>query len=220
MERIAHRGAKTEFPENTLAAFRRAFERGADAIELDVHATSDGVVVVHHDPSSTLLPLNRRAIADATWDEVRRLELGAGTRVPRLSDVLDAAPSDKTVYVEIKGDGIADDVARVIRKGSARCAVHSFDHDAIARMRQIAPEIPRGILFDEPSSDALRTMQVTGARDVWPHWRLIDTMLCSEIHAAGGRVIAWTVNDPDIAQRLIDFGVDGLCTDDIRLLPP
>lgn len=220
MERIAHRGAKLEFPENTLAAFQRAFERGADAIELDVHATRDGVVVVHHDPATALPPLDGRSFAEKTWDEVRRVDLGAGTSIPRLSDVLEAAPPDKTIYVEIKGLGIEHAVADVIRQSSARCAVHSFNHDAIARMRDIAPEIPRGILFDKAALDAVRIMNATGARDVWPHWRLIDGLVVAGIHAAGGRVIAWTVNDADTARRLVDFGVDGLCTDDVRLLPP
>jgi len=219
LERIGHRGARLEFPENTLAAFQRAFERGADATELDVHATRDGVVVVHHDPESALL--GGRAIAAATWNDVSRVDLGGGLGIPRLSDVLDATPPGSTVYVEIKGLGIEAAVVGAIRRSSARCAVHSFDHDAIARVRGIAPEIPRGILFDQPAppADVVRVMQATGARDVWPHWRLIDPALVDAVHSAGGRVIAWTVNEADTARRLASLGVDGLCGDDVRLLP-
>lgn len=218
LERIAHRGAKREFPENTLPAFRRAFERGADAVELDVHATSDGIVVVHHDPSTRGSPLNGRSIAESLWDDVRRVDLGSGVGIPRLIDVLDAVSSTGTVYVEIKGADIERAVADVIRQSSAQCAVHSFNHGAIARMREVAPEIPRGILFDEVTPDVKRIMHATDARDVWPHWSLIDASLVSTIHDAGGRVIAWTVNDSSVAQRLIDIGVDGLCSDDVGLL--
>lgn len=219
MERIGHRGAKREFPENTLAAFTRAFERGADAVELDVHTTRDGVVVVHHDPT---LPLSvtrllTREIAELDWETVGSVDLGGGATIPRLSDVLDAAPSSATVYVEIKGANIEEPVAAVLA-GRTRCAVHSFDHAAIARMRVLAPDVPRGILFEHATSDVAAAMAAVGARDVWPDWRLIDLTLVDQVHAAGGRVIAWTVNDRAVAEQLIRLGVDGLCTDDVRLL--
>ena len=216
LERIAHRGAKRELPENSIAAFRRAFDRAADAIELDVHATRDGVVVVHHDP----VVASSRAIADMTWDELRRVELSPRIGVPRLADVLAMTPSGKTVYVEIKGERIELAVATVIGESSARCAVHSFDHDAIGRLRAIAPDVPRGILFDErATADTMRRrIETTGARDLWPRRDLIDADLVALAHDSGARVIAWTVNSTPEAQALVAMGVDGLCTDDVRLL--
>src|SRR5579885_616722 len=165
-ERIAHRGAKRELPENTIPAFARAFERGADAIELDVHATSDGIVVVHHD-ASFRSGLETVEIAATPWSEL-------SDRMPRLSDVLAAAPAHSTVYVEIKGRAIERLVADTIEASPARCAVHSFDHAAIEVMRDIAPDIPRGILFENDTTDVLDVMSRTGARDVWPHWKLVD----------------------------------------------
>jgi glycerophosphoryl diester phosphodiesterase len=219
MERIGHRGAKREFPENTLVAFDRAFERGADAIELDVHATRDGVVVVHHDPT---LPLSvtrllGREIAGLDWATVGSVDLGGGATIPRLVDVLDAAPASAAVYVEIKGVGVEEAVAAVLA-GRARCAVHSFDHAAVGRMQTLVPDVPRGILFEHATPDVAAAMRSVGARDVWPDWRLIDLTLVDQVHAAGGRVIAWTVNDRAVAEQLIGLGVDGLCTDDVRLL--
>jgi glycerophosphoryl diester phosphodiesterase len=124
------------------------------------------------------------------------------------------------VYVEIKGAGIEQQVADVLRGSRARTAVHSFDHEAIVRMREIAPDIPRGILFDDEHADVASAMQRTGARDVWPNWKLIDAALVAAVHATGGRVIAWTVNDAGVAVRLAALGVDGLCGDDVRVLPP
>ena len=213
VERIAHRGAKRELAENTLSAFRRAVERGADAIELDVHATRDGVVVVHHDPDLPVPGLGRHGIADLEWRELTR----AAVDVPRLSDVLKAVPERVTLYVELKGLGVETLVADLLRE-SSRCAVHSFDHAAVARMRELAPALPRGILFDHYPADVEASMRYAGARDVWPDWRLIDDRLVSTVHAAGGRVIAWTVNARDAAARLVALGVDGVCTDDVRLL--
>jgi glycerophosphoryl diester phosphodiesterase len=220
LERIAHRGAKREYPENSLPAFLRAFERHADAIELDVHATSDSVVVVHHDPDLRPNPHTpKRRIAEMTWEELERVELATGVGIPRLSDVLALTPAEKTVYVEIKGSGIEAAVVSTIANGSARCAVHSFDHAAIARCREIAPDLPRGILYDQAPPDAMvRQLELVGARDLWPRWNLIDAELVARVHAAGARVIAWTVNSRADAQSLVGLGVDGLCTDDVRLL--
>jgi glycerophosphoryl diester phosphodiesterase len=220
LERIAHRGAKRELPENSVAAFRRAFERGADAIELDVHATRDGVVVVHHDPTIRLPAVRGKcAIAETSWDDLRRVELAPGIGVPRLTDVLAMTPANKTVYVEIKGEKIEAAVVAVIGQSSIRCAVHSFDHLAIARCRELAPDLPRGILFDDgPAGAMIGALEAAGARDLWPRWSLIDASLVAQAHDAGARVIAWTVNSVSAARSLIEIGTDGLCTDDVRLL--
>jgi glycerophosphoryl diester phosphodiesterase len=216
IERIAHRGAKREHTENTLPAFHRAFELGADGIELDVHATSDGVVVVHHDPD-VRQGLRRVEIAATDWAGVSALELAGGGQIPRLTDVLAIAPATVTVYVEIKGLGIERLVAESIAGHHERCAVHSFNHDAIDVVRDIAPNIPRGVLFERDTVDVLDVMSRTGARDVWPHWKLVDGALVDAVHHAGGRIIAWTVNDAGVAERLTALGVDGLCGDDVRV---
>lgn len=218
-EWIGHRGAPREFAENTLPAFQRAIERGAEAIELDVHATADGVVVVHHDPE-----LSRNAssvqssleISSASWETLRKILIGNGATIPTLADVLELAANKARVYVEIKGKQIERLVVDVIQRSAADCAIHSFDHDTVARVSEIAPHIPRGILFEDDRIDVTAAMRYASARDVWPAWRLIDRELVSQVHAAGGRVIAWTVNAPEEAKRLIDIGVDGICSDDLR----
>lgn len=221
MERIGHRGAKREYPENTIAAFKGAFSRRADAVELDVHATRDGVVVVHHDATlgSSFDALNGAAIADADWASIARSSISSNTRIPTLAEVFAIVPPGGSVYVEIKGHGIEQHVAELLAALSGvRCAVHSFDHAAIRRMRELAPAVPRGILLGRYPENVARAMHDVAARDVWPEWRLIDEKLVREVHAAGGRVIAWTVNDRDAARDLTGLGVDGLCTDDVRLL--
>jgi glycerophosphoryl diester phosphodiesterase len=216
VERIGHRGAKRELPENTLPACKRAFDRGADAVELDVHATADGVVVVHHDPTAHTRAGALVTLDQATWKTVQTVELAPGVGIPTLASVLAAAPPVATVYVEIKGSGIEQLVADTIRRSGARCAVHSFDHDAIVRMRTIAHEIPRGVLFDDHVPDLSALIARTGARDVWPHWPLVDASLVRTVHDLDARVICWTVNDRGVARRLAGLGVDGLCGDDVR----
>lgn len=219
-ERIGHRGAPREFPENTLAAFERALELGADAIELDVHATADGVVVVHHDPvlgAGTAGAWRGRGIETLTWGELQGVEIAPGLTIPSIAQVLDLVGARATVYVEIKGRDIHDLVADALRDSPAPCAVHSFDHDAIARMASIAPSIPRGLLFEEPG-DVVDALRAARARDAWLHWRLVDRALVDVVHAMGGRAIAWTVNSREEVARLASLGIDGICTDDLRLL--
>lgn len=220
MERIGHRGAKREFPENTIPAFKRAFERGADAVELDVHATADGVLVVHHDAtlSKSSRGLAGRAIAEVEWPALAASAESAATRIPTLADVFGIVPAGGTVYVEVKGTSIEPLVARAVSDTRVRCAVHSFDHASIARLKALAPRVARGILFDRAGTDVEAALRSTGARDVWPEWTLIDRALVERAHAAGARVIAWTVNDAAAAARLASMGVDGVCTDDVRLL--
>ena len=228
--RIGHRGAPLEVMENTLASFERAFERGADAIELDVHATADGVVVVHHDPTvpSADEPgfRDRRPIAKLTSAQLRSAQLRSTqlsgssdgrARIPTLTEVLAVVPPGATVYVEIKATGIESLVAQTIASSSARCAVHSFDENTIREMRALAPAVPRGLLFDEYPRDVANSMHRAAARDMWPRWELIDRQLVEAVHAQRGRVIAWTVNSLDAATELVRLGVDGLCSDDVRL---
>jgi glycerophosphoryl diester phosphodiesterase len=219
IERIAHRGARIELPENTLAAFGRAFERGANAIELDVHATCDGVVVVHHDPELALpVSIARRAIAEMTWQEVDASRLLTQISIPTLAEVLAMVPASATVYVEIKGSRIELPVADVIGRSSAHCAVHSFDHSTIERFKRIAPDVPRGLLFEGSAAQLDVEVQRIGAREVWPHYSLVDAELLARTRALGARTIVWTVNDTAEARRLAGLGVDGICTDDVRLL--
>jgi glycerophosphoryl diester phosphodiesterase len=212
VERIAHRGAKREFPENTLSSFHRAFELGADAVELDVHGTQDGVIVVHHDPT---LGRHGPAIRELTWAELAQ---HTEVPVPRLRDVLEAIPASATVYVEIKALGIEHAVSETLASVPVRCAVHSFDHATIVRMREIAPKVARGVLFDGSLTALNDVLSRSAARDVWPQWKLIDQGLVNRVHARGCRVIAWTVNTREEARRLAALGVDGICSDDVRLL--
>jgi glycerophosphoryl diester phosphodiesterase len=216
-EIIAHRGAPRARPENTLPSFLHALELGADALELDVHATADGVVVVHHDPvprAATSAPaLAGRRIERLTHAELRTFAVADGTGIPTLAEVLAAAAGRAVVYVEIKGRGIEAPVVECIARSRAECAVHSFDHRAVRRVRELAPALPTGILLDSYLVDPVAALRAAGARDLWQQWEQIDEPLVAAVRAAGGRVVAWTVNGVPDAEALVAMGVAGICSD-------
>ena len=217
-EIVGHRGSPREIRENTLPSFERALAQGADALELDVHATSDGVVVVHHDAALAMSgdesgPVGGARIAALSWAELQRHELAPGLAVPTLADVLALAARRATVYVEIKGAGIERLVVDVIRRSAAACAVHAFDHRVAVRVRALAPELPTGVLVMGRLVEPAAALRAAGARDYWQHHEEIDGPLVADVHSAGGRVLAWTVNGTADGSALAALGVDALCTD-------
>jgi glycerophosphoryl diester phosphodiesterase len=219
VERIGHRGAPRRYLENTTPSFTEALRLGADAVELDVHVTADGQPVVHHDPvlSARVTPAHyvRKPIASIDGASIRAIDLGAGARIPTLAEVL-LVLKDKKAYVEVK-EGDIQAVAHVIDASGTTCALHSFDHDAIMSARDVAPHIPRGVLFDDWPSSPRTIVERTGARDVWPKDSLVTEARVREIQKIGCRVIVWTVNDARRIRELSDWGVDGICSDDLTL---
>lgn len=209
---IGHRGAPAERPENTLAGFARALALGADAIELDVHATRDGVLVVHHDAELPGVARDRAVIARLDWAALA--SAAAGEPPPRLRDVLELVGTRATVHVELKAAGLEPAVAALLGDTPVRCAVHAFDHRSIATLRALRPSIPRGILQTSRLVDSRAALEAAGARTLWQHWPLVDAELVAEVASVGGEVIAWTVNDAEVARRLAAWGVAGICTDD------
>lgn len=207
---IAHRGASGYEYENSRAAFRRAITLDADAIELDVHTTRDGAIVVHHDADLPGLGL----IAHLTLAEVRGARLRNGEPVPLLAEALDLI-GDREVWIEVKSlPAPADpELLATLDAGPApaRYAVHGFDHRIIHRLGQARPELRRGILLSAYLQDSVGAMRAAGATVLWQEWHLIDAELVGDVHAAGGLVVAWTVNDIGECERLARLGVDGLC---------
>ena len=217
VEKIGHRGIPAERVENTLPGFMLAMQLGADALELDTHVSADGVVVVHHDET-----IAGRAITALSLKELQAFDLGGGARIPTLDEVLRAAANRATVYVEIKGANIEEEVLAVVRKHPTSVALHAFDHAAVERLVRLAPDIPRGVLLDRAISNPIQAMRRaidrTQARDVWPHWSLVSADLVKAANDLGARLIVWTVNTPDRARHLQSLGVTGICTDDVRIL--
>ena len=212
--KIAHRGMPRLAVENTLPSFALALEAGAEGLELDVHATRDGVVVVHHDPALR----DGTAIAETGAAELLRQELAPGVTIPTLAELCAMVDGRAELFVEVKGVGIEQEVLAVLDGYDGKFAIHSFDHALISRVHAMAPHVRLGVLFEDVTPDLAALLERTGARDVWPHWSLVTPALVETAHAAGARVIPWTVNSSGEASRLAALGVDGVCGDDVRVL--
>ncbi|HEY6156657.1 MAG TPA: glycerophosphodiester phosphodiesterase [Gemmatimonadales bacterium] len=206
---IGHRGASAYEYENSRAAFRAARARGADAVELDIHASADGVLFVHHDEVVSGVHITRAGSA-----QVRALRLPNGESVPTLEDALAAIDPALRVFVEVKSlpPTFDDRLLALLDASGGRCAVHGFDHRIVRRLGLARPDLPRGVLLASYPLRPLEPLQDTGASVLWEDQGLIDGALVETLHGAGYQIYAWTVNAPDDVRRLVALGVDGLCT--------
>lgn len=214
MRIYAHRGASASEPENTLAAFRRAREIGADGIELDVHVTIDRVPVVIHDRGVTRTTNGAGNIDEMTLCEIDSLDAGKGERVPTLDQVLDLVGGAAHVDVEIKQGGIEREVLAVLaRHPVARWAISSFDWNVLRAVRALSTDADLWLLSSFVS-DALFTMATEiGAMAVSLWSAALTPETAARLRAAGLGAVIWTVNDVAGAQRMRDLGAIGLCTD-------
>ena len=207
---IAHRGASGYEYENSRAAFRRAVMLDADGVELDVHATRDGALVVHHDPE---LP-GFGPIAGLSSAEARQARLRNGESVPLLGEILDLV-GERDVWIEVKSLPEVHDhrlfAAMDQGPSPARYAVHSFDHRIVRRLGEARPSLRRGVLLSAYLDDPVSAMRAVGATTLWQEWQQVDPALVTRVHEAGGTLIAWTVNEIGDLERLARLGVDGLC---------
>lgn len=219
---IAHRGASGLAPENTLESFRLGLELGAEAIEMDVRLSRDGVAVVIHDPTLDRTTDRSGAVAELTLDQIQAAKSGSGARVPTFREVLEAFPTTP-LLVEIKAAEAQDAVAVEIDRANARARVvlASFQHRALERLREggfligadrrdvaglyvaarlrLESRAPRCLCYAVP-------WRWKGKLEVPRPWFIAAA-------ARQGRPVhVWTVDDPDIAKLLWDRGASGIIT--------
>jgi len=210
----AHRGASIEAPENTHAAFRRAWQLGAECVELDVRLSVDGAVVVFHDATTARIGGVDRPVAAQTLAELRQLDVGAGERMPLLAEVLAEAPAGATVFVELKSEAAtAPAVAAVIRAAAveargAHVALQGYDAASLAALAGLLPGAPAYWDVDPPVVDGQPTRYPAALVDAMIaeatsrgfaglalDVRGVDPALVARVRAAGLELDVWTLND-------------------------
>lgn len=240
---FAHRGASARAPENTLESFRLAREQGAPYLELDVHLSADGELVVIHDSSVSRTTGRRGRVENMTLAELRKLDAGykftmdhgrtfpyrgKGLKIPTLDEVLETFP-EMRITIELKPTraGVAEKLAEKLRLHHAeeRVIVASSEHELLGRFREVAPRVATSFSKDEvkdflarlrgggmdgyrPPGMAFQVPEYKGLR------RVVSKPVIDAVHRLGVEIHVWTVNEPVHIARLLDWGVDGIMTDD------
>ncbi len=224
----AHRGSRTEAPENTMEAFRLAISQGADGIELDVHLTKDGEVVVAHDETVDRVSNGTGRIVDMTLAELRTLDFSKGfpsfspAEIPTLSEVCELiAPTSLSINVEIKSgvvlyEGIEKKVMEIVNRHgiSSRVLYSSFNHYSLMALKSLDPSVKIGLLYSEALVDPQLYAARIGADAIHPFYpTLISPGVVQGCKALGIKIHPWTINNSEHISAAIALGVDAIITD-------
>ena len=234
---MAHRGAGTLAPENTLAAFREGARRGFRAFECDVRLSADGVPYLLHDDTLERTTDGHGPAAALSWAQLSRLDAGrwlapawAGEPPASLQAVASFVRANGcALNLEIKPDpGRARETGEVVAAHAARAwagdavppLLSSFDAEALDAARRTAPALPRALLIETLDDGWFERARRLGCVAVVAHHPLVDAAFVARLHAAGLKALAYTVDDDDDARRLWALGVDGLITDAVDRIDP
>lgn len=229
---IAHRGASYEAPENTVASAKLAWELGADAVEVDVHLSKDGYIMVNHDKDTRRTGGKNLVIKDTEAKQLRRLDVGSfkdkkykGEKMPFLEEIIATVPEGKELVIEVKsGTEVLPVLKDEIRKGGkqGQMVIISFDKDVVVEGKKLMPDLPvywlRGD-FEEYSLDEVVDIVKENELDgLDVHYRLVTPEFMQRMEKEGLKVITYTVNDAGVAKELVVLNVNGITTDRPRWL--
>jgi glycerophosphoryl diester phosphodiesterase len=223
----AHRGASHVAPENTMAAFRAAIEAGTDFVELDVQRTQDGVIIVMHDGDFMRMGGDPRKVSQVTAAEVATIDIGsrydakfAGQHPPLLADVIALARGHIKINIELKYNvpdpGLAPAVIDLLRKENFtdQVVITSLDYAALKQVKSLEPRLVTGHIVTAAVGDVSRSqadfLSLNSAQ--------ATPALLQRAHAAHKEVAVWTVDKPEVMQRMIERGVDNIITNEPALL--
>ncbi len=231
---VAHRGASFDAPENTIPAFLLAWEQGADAIEGDFFLTSDGEIVCIHDHTTGRVAGKDLVVSETSLKELQQLDVGLkknkkwkGTRIPTIAEVFATVPDDKMIFVEIKpGVEILPRMYEEIERSGLRpdqIVIISFNPEVIRDFKLKRPDIQAywltalrrdeyGMIFP-PHDLLLQILRITGADGISTHHGHISKSFVEKTIAAGFEYHVWTVNDPERAAELQEYGTLSITTD-------
>ncbi|MET9802031.1 glycerophosphodiester phosphodiesterase family protein [Streptomyces sp. NPDC006368] len=211
---IGHRGVMGVEPENTLRSFRRAESAGMDAIELDLHLSKDGALVVMHDAEVDRTTDGTGPIAEKTLAELRALDAGLGERVPVFEEVLDAVRSP--LQAEIKDVAAARALAEVMHRRDlvGRVEVSSFHDEAVAEIARLVPGVRTVLIAGRWGDDVVERAQAVGAATLALNIRRLTLETTERARAAGLRIIGWVVNTQEHLRLVRALELDGATTDD------
>ena len=233
---IAHRGANKYAPQNTLPAFKKAYELGCDGFETDVHITKDGKVVICHNYTINETSTGKGKVADMTLDELRNYDFGSyysnkfeGTQIPTLDEFLSFVETTNisVLNIEIKSPkesntAIVKETIKAVKEHNLfdKLLISSFDPKILIEAKMLDSKCKTGFLYSPKSPTLLqmiwRQLRFTksiGCEFVHPHYSFVNKKFVEDAHKMGIGVNPWTVDDTFNIDRLLKIGCDGIITD-------
>lgn len=220
MLKIGHRGAKGHEPENTLASIAKAIQLGVDAVELDVHLSADGQIVVIHDETVNRTTHREGIVNQMSWTELKKLRIDGEHTIPLLSEVFDLVNRRIFINVELKGEGTAQTVVGLIQEyinnnnwDYSHFLVSSFDWNALQEVHRLDPKIALGVLTLTDIELAVGFAEFIHARSIHPYFHLLTRENTTQMQRKGFEVFPWTVNEPEDLEKIKSFHVSGIISD-------
>ncbi len=222
---IAHRGASARAPENTLAAIEMAWQLQADAVEIDVHLSKDGHIMVMHDADTLRTTGVASVIEESDFNDLRQLDAGrwkgaqwAGQRIPLLREVLATMPPAAKIFIEIKCGRQIISALQKLSLNARQARFISFDGPLLAELKQRMPAFEAYLIFDDrqrrlPFTKWMQLVDEYGldGLDANAAFPLTPEMM-RLLNEQNKKIVFWTVDDPRRARQLCDLGVAGITT--------
>lgn len=220
MLKIGHRGAKGYEPENTLIGFKKALALGVDQIELDIHLSADGEIMVIHDETIDGTTNGSGCVNSLTCTELQQFRIREQQHIPTLIEVLNLIDRKCSVNIEIKSTNLADKLVTVLERfiiekewKYSQFIVSSFEWDTLEKVRSLNPKISISVLTETNIEDALAFAKKIKAQAINPDFQLLSKDNVSAMQQAGFQVFPWTVNEKEDIKRIQSYKVDGIISD-------
>jgi len=216
---MGHRGAKALEPENTLLSIRRAMEIGVDAVEIDVHLTKDKEVVVIHDSTVDRTTNGKGPVGSYTLEEIKKLDAGKGEKIPTLKEVIEFVKDKVRLIIELKEEGTEDKVVGLIKGYNMFDSAYiiSFWHMLVKKIKEMDSRIKTGVLLVGCPVDACIARSASADALVM-NYAFVSKGLVDKAHQEGLKVFIWNIDDRDMLKPYLDMGVDGIGSNDPRIL--
>ncbi|AWG21179.1 glycerophosphodiester phosphodiesterase [Flavobacterium faecale] len=220
MLKIGHRGARGYEPENTLISFQKALDMGVDGIELDVHLSADGLVVVIHDETVDRTTDGSGLVNEKTYEQLSHFRIEKNQNIPTLKEVLDLVDRKCFVNIELKGNGTAAPVVAMIQEyvqvqkwSYDDFIVSSFEWKMLSETVALDSNIPIAVLTETTIAAALDFAKKIKARAINPDFILLEIGTTEQLQREGFKVYPWTVNEIEDIKTIQNYGVDGIISD-------
>jgi len=223
---IAHRGASNIAPENTLKAFKKAIELGADYIEFDVHQSKDGEIVIIHDANTFRTTGHLGLIKDMTLEEIKNLDCGDGEKIPTLGELIKLAEGKISLNCEIKAKGMTQKIIEILRETDffEPTIISSFNHSELLKIKNVEPKIKLAALNPTHTGwiinwfsrkNVIKTASKNNFYAINPLYLIVNQKFIDNAHEKNLKVFPWTVDSISSIENLIKMGVDGIISNNI-----